>query len=924
MRRIVVAAIVIVAALVALPAFVPADYSHSATPSAGAAPAAPRPAALEPGRASPPTPEALRSTFLTNHTLPESGPLAGPVPNSARFETPPPAIPATTPVLQTFLSYSLSCCVEENFSVPNGTWETVVLNYTGLAVGGVYDTSYRAYLDGTLVLYGTTPEYGTWTVLQNLSQYRSLLHGTANLTFLLGGTTIGAFRTNLTISYYPLPPGGNPPPAPSEIVPLWLYQSVTSSGQQVSVTANVPSNVSQAVLQLYAFPYMSDEFFWAQASGANPTGLRVVEFGTNSSPLGAMVPFPFVQTGGIDFFLWRPISAVYTLNMPPYDLNLTGALGAVEGTHTFWADVQGVGVGAKWEIEASLLLWTNSSITGASPLSNAFAGPSTSNIGGVQHSAISYGASSRISAGLRSWDVNSTSTITFDDALVQPPSGLWQNYTESTNFHEATTTSSVLGNFTEDRSYGFGLSTDHGATFKETSSTGGGYPILGNFTSELLNTNQQWNTAVTDWGPTPAGPVITSEWTADDQLTDATGSYGGEESVASPTSLPVTLAYNFSTSATTKSYTQLTGIPGDEAVYSHLLSGSSYMPTMPYVAETVTADVVQNTPFPLVSTLTASPGELDLGSSVLFNAPVSGGVAPYSYLWSGLPAGCTAVNSSPITCTPSVPGAWAVGVAVRDSAGALSAPGRVELFVSPMLTASLVADPSAIDQGGNVSLYPMVSGGVAPIVCAWSMNGAVQNRSCSGPWKPPTSTPGTLAFRLAATDSTGATALSAVVNLTISPPLTVAVFLFPPAARVPAGTAVSVGAVATGGVGPIVYNWSLNGTPIMGAGGSNLTFVPPGAGTYVFSLVATDAGGGQSTGNSVTLTVTNPTATPVGSGAASSSGLPDWVAFAAVAAAVIELGLLAILLSTRRRNVGRPGLRPPPPRPPRAGAPPPP
>ncbi|MCI4330695.1 MAG: hypothetical protein L3K19_02465 [Thermoplasmata archaeon] len=887
------------------------------------------PPVLRSAPAGPPPPSAtvLRDSLLQNFSGPRSDagprPHSGAVPNSARIETPPPPTPNTVPTVQTFLSYSLGCCVQENFTVPTGTWETVVLNYTGLAVGGVYDTSYRAYLDGTLVLYGTTPEYGTWTVLQNLSEYSRLLHGVANLTFLLGGTTIGAFRTNLTLSYYPVPTGASPPPAPDEIIPLWLFESVTSSGQMIYANATVPSNVSSAVLQLYAFPYQSDEFFWDGSSGPNPTGLRIVEFGLNSTPLGSIIPFPFIQTGSVDFYLWRPISGAFTLNMPAYQLNLTGALGDIEGNHRFWADLQGVGVGAKWEVEASLLLWTNASIVSARPLSHSFTGPSTTTSGGVQRAQLTFESTSEIVGQTRSWNASSATTITFSDALAPVGSGNWQNVTESTVFSETTSIETPKGNASEVRTYGFPLSVDLGAKFVETSSTGGGYPILGNFTTYMLNTHQQWDASVTSFGPSPVGPVITDQRLTDDQLADASGYFGGEEQFATPTSNPTILAYNSSGSSTTKEYTETTGPPTDARIYSHLLAGSTLQPAPPYFAETVTADVTQSTPFPLQGTVIATPSAMDLGAGTVLSATATGGIAPYRYLWSGLPPGCLgAGNSSSVHCTPTTAGSFQVVLRVRDSSGALGPDSAVVLLVAEPLSARLISPTGVIDQGGNATMYPLVTGGVPPLACQWAVNRVQSAGNCSTPFVASGPVVGTLLVQLTVADATGATATSRPANITVAPGLTVAVFLTAAGVSVHAGTPVSVSAVTTGGAGAVSFNWTLNGTLLNGAGGSNLTFVPAGAGTYQFAVLATDASGNQVLSNAVDLNVTSPASPRIGPAVSSTSGFPEWAGYAAIAAALAELAVLAWVIVRRPPRQPAPRPTPPVPRgPPPAGPP---
>ncbi|MCI4331416.1 MAG: PKD domain-containing protein [Thermoplasmata archaeon] len=65
----------------------------------------------------------------------------------------------------------------------------------------------------------------------------------------------------------------------------------------------------------------------------------------------------------------------------------------------------------------------------------------------------------------------------------------------------------------------------------------------------------------------------------------------------------------------------------------------------------------------------ASPVPVPLGRSVTLVAIASGGTGGYRYLWSGLPPGCTSVNASSTTCTPTSRGVYNVSVAVTDASG---------------------------------------------------------------------------------------------------------------------------------------------------------------------------------------------------------------------------------------------------------------
>jgi YVTN family beta-propeller protein len=72
-------------------------------------------------------------------------------------------------------------------------------------------------------------------------------------------------------------------------------------------------------------------------------------------------------------------------------------------------------------------------------------------------------------------------------------------------------------------------------------------------------------------------------------------------------------------------------------------------------------------PLPTISSFTATPRSITLGSSVTFAVSVIGGALPLGYSYANLPTGCTIQNVSSLTCTPSETGTWSVTVSVKDT-----------------------------------------------------------------------------------------------------------------------------------------------------------------------------------------------------------------------------------------------------------------
>lgn len=68
----------------------------------------------------------------------------------------------------------------------------------------------------------------------------------------------------------------------------------------------------------------------------------------------------------------------------------------------------------------------------------------------------------------------------------------------------------------------------------------------------------------------------------------------------------------------------------------------------------------------------ASHPVVDVGQSVTFTAWIGNGTAPYSLEWIGLPAGCTSTNTTTLTCAPTAPGSYSVGVWLVDHVGVVA------------------------------------------------------------------------------------------------------------------------------------------------------------------------------------------------------------------------------------------------------------
>jgi len=137
-------------------------------------------------------------------------------------------------------------------------------------------------------------------------------------------------------------------------------------------------------------------------------------------------------------------------------------------------------------------------------------------------------------------------------------------------------------------------------------------------------------------------------------------------------------------SGDTSSISCIPGISGNYTVSVYVTDGAGAIGS--------NTTVVRVNPYPTVS-IAATPDPVDLGRRITFTAIGSGGTAPLSYSYEGLPTGCAATNASTITCSPNATGSFNVSVTVSDAFGVVSPRATTVVTVN---TAGTASRPSAI------------------------------------------------------------------------------------------------------------------------------------------------------------------------------------------------------------------------------------
>jgi hypothetical protein len=272
-----------------------------------------------------------------------------------------------------------------------GPWAAVVFEADwSVDAGRQFDRTAEVWVGGTNVYFGTTAEPShnvmrSWHVESNLTEYSPLFaiaqNGRVDLGNLVNGTYTSHYHGSAYLQFYPLAPDQNPPPTASVVLPMAADPTggtvtLNSSSDQLAGTFTLPTNVERAYLDVFAQSQHNDEFWYTCAPNdvagelfnCGNTAFREAEVSIDGQPAGVAPVYPWIYTGGIDPYLWRPIPGVHTLNFEPYRVDLTPFASILSNGQQHTVAVSVYNADQYFSATATLLLYQDtgsSQITGA-------------------------------------------------------------------------------------------------------------------------------------------------------------------------------------------------------------------------------------------------------------------------------------------------------------------------------------------------------------------------------------------------------------------------------------------------------------------------------------------------------------------------------------------------------------------------------
>ena len=366
-----------------------------------------------------------------------------------------------------------------------GPWAKVVLtlDFT-VTAGRQYDRTGTLYLGNTNIFFGTTAEprsalSPSWHTERDLTDYSALFTaaqtGAAFLGNIYNSTYNGGIYGTATLLFYPANAANPAPTTPSQVLGLSTNNQTTfvnTTADQLAATfTTLPHNITHAYLDVTSQSQSNDEFWYTcvptavanELDTCGNTAFRESEVSIDGTPAGVAPVYPWIYTGGIDPYLWEPITGIETLNFKPYRVDLTpfAALLSDGSPHTVAVSVFNAGAG--FSEAANLLLTTDPTtpqVTGGLLKNTLTPAPSPqvqSYLGTAADGTVSGPVNVQ---NFRTWQIagyvvtsagRTTTTITADNSFTNDQSENvsatvdQQDINQQTNQEEITTTTSPAG-----------------------------------------------------------------------------------------------------------------------------------------------------------------------------------------------------------------------------------------------------------------------------------------------------------------------------------------------------------------------------------------------------------------------------------------------------------------------------------------------
>ncbi|MFC4765537.1 peptide-N4-asparagine amidase [Dyella koreensis] len=259
-------------------------------------------------------------------------------------------------------------------------WSKVVLEADfSVTAGRQFDRTASLWLSGVNLYFGTTQEPSaavspSWHVERDLTDYTTMLRqpgkGQAIIGNVVNSTYTGIIHGSARLLFYPASLIAPAAQVPDAVYPLGadaVGDTAILNGptDKLAKTLSLPRNVVRAYLDVFAQSQSGDEFWYtcvpdqyaAQVQECGGGNFREAEVSIDGQPAGVAPVYPWIYTGGIDPYLWRPTPGVQTLNFMPYRVDLTPFAGQLSDGSPHEVALSVAGAHGYFSTTATLLVY---------------------------------------------------------------------------------------------------------------------------------------------------------------------------------------------------------------------------------------------------------------------------------------------------------------------------------------------------------------------------------------------------------------------------------------------------------------------------------------------------------------------------------------------------------------------------------------
>jgi Peptide N-acetyl-beta-D-glucosaminyl asparaginase amidase A len=327
---------------------------------------------------------ALTASSYAQVVIPKSPVIGSSNPVTAEPLVPRPSTkPCVVPLFtnQAFADYSAKTFSYTPPADCPGPWAKVVFTADFTVTAGVqFDRTASLYLGHANIFYGTTAEPGStlspsWHVERDVTDlsaiFDSAQSGEADIYNIVNSTYTGIIYGNAALEFYPASHKDPAPAVPDVVVPLpdaaGGAAALNTTASQLAQTVTLPTNVERAYLDVIAQSQSDDEFWYTcvptdvtgPLESCGNTAFRETEISIDGTPAGVAPVYPWIYTGGIDPFLWQPITGVQTLDFKPYRVDLTPFAGLLADGKSHSVALSVFNADSYFLVTANLLAYTD-------------------------------------------------------------------------------------------------------------------------------------------------------------------------------------------------------------------------------------------------------------------------------------------------------------------------------------------------------------------------------------------------------------------------------------------------------------------------------------------------------------------------------------------------------------------------------------